>query len=271
MLVVAHVIQVLLLGLAPWLFARTFARRWARPIGIFGVGLLCFVFAEVARIGIARGLGALFTSGALPLPTDEAALTWTSAIVAGVVASLTDQALRVIALRRWVEPADERTGALLGLGQGGAEALLTALLVLVMATIAIVGRGSSFEELEAMGFEGRSAVRVGMKVLAWWEASPSDALLSAGQQLAIVAMHVGLAMAVARGVGTRAFGWIGAAFVVQAVIASLLSWIAAKTPGLGVELAVHGGAAIVGLGLGLFATRRADAKARAPSGAAKAP
>jgi hypothetical protein len=258
-LVAAHVIQVLLLGLAPWLLARTFARRWERPLAIFGVGLLCFVFAEVSRIGIARGLGALFESGALPLPTDEAALVWTSAIVAGVMTSLTDQALRVIALRRWVEPTDERTGALLGLGHGGAEALLTAVLVLGMATIAIVGRGSSFDELEAMGFEGRSAVRVGMKVLAWWEASPSDALLAAGQQLALVGMHVGLGVAVARGIGRRSFGWIAVAFVVQAGIASLLSWIAAKTPGLGVELAVHGGAALLGLGLALIATRRARA------------
>jgi hypothetical protein len=256
-LVAAHVIQVLLLGLAPSLLARTFARRWERPVGIFGVGLLCFVFAEVARIGIARGLGALFESGALPLPTDEAALVWTSAIVAGVMTSLTDQALRVIALRRWVEPTDERTGALLGLGHGGAEALLTALLVLGMATIAIVGRGSSFDELEAMGFEGRSAVRVGMKVLAWWEASPSDALLAAGQQLALVGMHVGLGIVVARGIGRRSYGWIAAAFAVQVVIASLLSWIAAKTPGLGVELAVHGGAALLGLGLAVWATRRA--------------
>lgn len=260
MLVAAHVIQVLLLGLAPWLLARTFARRWARPAAIFGVGLLCFVFAEVARIGIARGLGALFQSGALPLPTDESALMWTSAIVAGVMTSLTDQALRVIALRRWVEPVDERTGALLGLGHGGAEALLTALLVLGMATIAIVGRGSSFDELEAMGFEGRSAVRVGMKVLAWWEASPSDALLAAGQQLAIVGMHVGLGIAVARGVGRHGIGrgalWLATAFVVQAVFASLLSWIAAKTPGLGVELAVHGGAAMAGLALAVWATRR---------------
>ena len=263
MLVAAHVIQVLLLGLAPWLLARTFARRWERPVAIFGVGLLCFVFAEVARIGIARGLGALFESGALPLPTDETALVWTSAIVAGVMTSLTDQALRVIALRRWVEPTDERTGALLGLGHGGAEALLTALLVLGMATIAIVGRGSSFDELEAMGFEGRSAVRVGMKVLAWWEASPSDALLAAGQQLALVGMHVGLGIAVARGVGRHGIGrgalWLGIAFLVQTVAASLLSWIAAKTPGLGVELAVHGGAAMAGLGLAVLATRRARA------------
>lgn len=266
MLVAAHVIQVLLLGLAPWLLARTFARRWERPVAIFGVGLLCFVFAEVARIGIARGLGALFESGALPLPTGEVALLWTSAIVAGVMTSLTDQALRVIALRRWVEPIDERTGALLGLGHGGAEALLTAVLVLGMATIAIVGRGSSFDELEAMGFEGRSAVRVGMKVLAWWEASPSDALLAAGQQLALVVMHVGLAVAVARGVARHGLGrgalWIATAFVVQAVFASLLAWIAAKTPGLGVELAVHGGAAVVGLGLVVLATRSARSDRR---------
>lgn len=256
MLVAAHVAEVLFLGLGPWLIAWAVARRWARPMTIFRVGLLCFVFAEVARIGMSRAVGALFASGAIPLPADEAALTWTSAILAGVVASLSDQGFRVLALRRWVEPADTRTGALLGLGHGAGEALLMAILVLGMAAIAIVGRESTFEELEAMGFEGRAAVRIGMKILAWWEKSPADPLLAAGQQLALVLMHLGLGVAVARAVSRRAWGLLALAAVIQAAVATLLSWIAAETPGLGVELAVHAAAALAGVGLAVFGRAR---------------
>ncbi|MCB9612484.1 MAG: YhfC family intramembrane metalloprotease [Sandaracinus sp.] len=255
MLVAAHVVEVLLLGLGPFLFARAFARRWERPLGIFGVGLICFVFAEVARIVIARGLGALFESGALPMPSDETTLVWVSASLAGVVAALTDQGFRVMALRRWVEPCDGRTGALLGLGHGGGEAMLSAVLVIVMAGIALVGENSTFEDLEAMGFEGRAAVRVGMKVLAWWEASPTDALLAAGQQLCLVVMHLGLSVAVATGLARRASGWVAAAVLLHALVATLLSWIASKTPGLGIELVVHGAAALVGVGFVAAASR----------------
>lgn len=252
MLVTAQVAEVLLLGLGPWLIAWAVARRWARPMAIFRVGLLCFVFAEIARIGMSRAVGALFASGAISLPADEVALTWTSAVLAGVVASLSDQGFRVLALRRWVEPADTRTGALLGLGHGAGEAMLTAILVLGMTGIAIIGRGSTFEELESMGFEGRAAVRIGMKILAWWERSPADPLLAAGQHLAIVLMHLGLGVAVARAVSRRSWGLLAFAAVLQAVVATLLSWIATKTPGLAVELAVHGAAALAGVGLAVF-------------------
>lgn len=282
MIVAAHAVQVLLLCLAPWLLARRLGRRWARPAGLFGVGLMAFIFAEVARIGIARGLTSVFASGSIPLPESPDARTWMSAVIAGVVAALTDEGLRVLALRRWValgataevaeaseakraeEAAttggpDARTGVLVGLGHGGGEALLAGVLTLGMAAIAIIGKGRSFEELGEMGFEGRSAVRMGMKVLAWWEASPVDALVSTFQHLSLVGMHVGLTVVVARAVRERRWRWLGLAGGGHAAAATLLSWIADKTPGRWIELAVHVGAAAMGLGLAWWAARgRAD-------------
>ncbi|MBX3248243.1 MAG: YhfC family intramembrane metalloprotease [Myxococcales bacterium] len=280
MIVAAHAVQVLLLCLGPWLLARRLGRRWSRPAGLFGVGVMAFIFAEVARIAIARGLTTLFAEGAIPLPTSPDAQTWVSAAIAGVVAALTDEGLRVVALRRWIATSapstdaaarpeaggtpshtthashpDARTAALVGLGHGGGEALLAGLLTLGMAILALVGHGRSFEELEALGFEGRSAVRMGMKILAWWEASPVDALVSALQHVLLVGMHVGLTLVVARAVRTRRWRWLWLAGAAHAIAATLLSWIADKTPGMGVELAVHGGAAALALGLAWSAQR----------------
>lgn len=254
-LVVAHGIEVLLLLAVPILLARRIAKgRWR---GAFGLGLLTFLFAELLRIGLAKAGGYAIGSGVdLGLRGEHG--PWIAGALAGLSAALTDTGMRVYAFRGWfqrdddadVEPLPDRDLARLhGLGMGGAQAMLSGVLVLLMATIAIVLEGKTMGEVEAMGFEGRTAIRVGARVYAWWESSPLDAVLAGVGELLMLAMHVGLSAALfvaVRGRRGRGWGLGAAAALAQLVVVTCVSALAA-TESSWVTLAAQAGGAAAGL------------------------
>lgn len=256
MLVAAHVLEAVLLVAGPLLAARALARRWQLPMGVFGVGLLTFVFGQVAQMGLAWTFRQGFEGGALPLPPPEAA-PLVSAILAGLVAALTDEPIRLWAFRRYLpQQTNPRTGALVGLGHGGAQAILGGLLVLLMATLALVFRGQTFEDMQQLGMEGRAAVRLGMKVFAWWEQSPLDVLAALGREAALVGMHVGLSVAVACA-PSRGWRFFVVAIAAHAVAASAVAYVQSAMPDAWVVATTYGGAASLGVVAGLWASRGA--------------
>ncbi len=253
MLLTAHAVEVLVLIGGPLWAARTLTRRWHLPFGVFGIGLLTFVFGQVLQMGLAWTFRRSFEVGALPLPPPEAA-PLASAILAGLVAALTDEPIRLWAFRRYLpEQTNARTGVLVGLGHGGAQAMLGGLLVLLMATLALLFRGQTFDDMQRLGMEGRAAVRLGMKVFAWWEQSPLDVLAALGREAALVVMHVGLTVAVAC-TPTRGWRFFSIAIVAHAVAASGVAYVAA-VPDEWVVATTYGGAAALGALAGLWASR----------------
>ncbi|HJL06115.1 MAG TPA: YhfC family glutamic-type intramembrane protease [Polyangiaceae bacterium LLY-WYZ-15_(1-7)] len=266
MLIAAHALEVLLLLAVPYLLARRLAGRWELPRGVFGVGLLTFIFAEIGRMLFARATSFAFTEQWIPLPSEDA-LPVVSAALAGFAAALTGEGVRVYAYRRYLpDHRTSRAGVLHGLGHGGAQAMLSGALVLFMAGLAILGKGKNFEEMQAMGFEGRTAIRVGMKVYAWWEGSPLSAVLAGLNGLWLVALHVGLSVAVARAMRGAKL-WLLAAALLHGLAVFALTWAADALPGEGAEAGLHAGIGVAGLLLAWAAARQGPGS-EAPSSSA---
>ena len=256
MLVAAHVLQVVVLIGAPLGLARTLARRWSLPFGVFGIGLLTFVFGQVLQMGLAWTIRRGFEAGALPLPPPASAAL-VSAILAGLVAALTDEPVRLWALRRYLPTQTNAcSGALLGLGHGGGQAMVGGLLVLWMATLALVFQGQTFEDMRQLGLEGRAAVRLGMRVFAWWEQSILDVAAALGREAALVVMHVGLSVAVACA-PTRGWRFFGVAILAHAVASSAVAYAQETMPEPWIVATTYGGAASLGALAGLWASRSA--------------
>ncbi|MEM9072231.1 MAG: YhfC family glutamic-type intramembrane protease [Myxococcota bacterium] len=253
MLIAVHVLEVVLLLAGPLLLARALARRWSLPFGVFGIGLLTFVFGQVAQMGVAKVFQWAFLNEVLPAPSADT-VPLIGAILGGATAALSDEPLRLWAFRRYLaDQTNARSGALAGLGHGGAQAMLGGALTLMMATLAIVFRGQNFEDMQQMGFEGRSAIRLGMKVFAWWEESPLSVLRSFAQYVALVAMHIGLSVAVACSLRRRRL--FAMAVLLHGLAATLIAYAVDRTFPAGWSLAIYGGAAVLSLTLGVYAAR----------------
>lgn len=221
MLVAAHVLAVLLLLAGPVLVARLVWRRWSLGAGVFGLGLLVFVFAELGRLMAAALSQSLFA--AIELAPSASAAPWIGAVLAGSVAALIEEPLRWLAIRRYLEPVTRRGGALVGLGLGAGHAGLTGALTLIMGTIAIVTKDMTFEDMTALGVENRAAVKIGLRVFAWWEGSPGEALLLGVEGLGLVLWHAGIGAFVAVGVMSGRRVRLAVAVALQAIFGTLLA------------------------------------------------
>lgn len=261
MLVAAHVLEVLLLIAAPWVLARVLTKRWELPIGIVGVGVLTFIAGQVVQMIFAKLTSALFESGAVTIPSGDAAV-WVGAALAGLAAALSDEPLRRVAFRRYLpDHLSARGGLLHGLGHGAGATMLSGAMVLWMATLAIAFEGQTFEQLQQAGFEGRSAVRMGMKVMAWWEGDVASVAISTSRELMVLMMHVGLSAAIVRSMHPGGRIWFSVAFVIHAIAATGITWAVQANPGIGPIVAAYAFAGICGLGLALAAGRSMRAEA----------
>jgi len=258
-LVAAHLIEIVLLLGAPLVLARILQKRWRLPLGIFGAGLLAFVFAELGKILLSRGLGAAFEDGAIPMPDAEAAEA-VSAALAGAVAALVEEPLRWGAMSRYVESRSQRAGVLAGVGFGGGHAMLRGALVLVMATLAVVLHDMTFDEMQELGVEGGAAVKIGLKVFAWWEGDPAMALLAAWHGLAILLFHVGLGALAMQGLRRGALRYLGMCVLLHFAFAALLSYVETASLSTTSDALVHVGAALVALVVLTGTARARDAR-----------
>ena len=266
MLVAAHALEALLLLAGPLVLGRALCRRWNLPLGIVGVGLLTFIAGQVAQMAIAKLTTALFSAGMLPAPS-EASVVGVGAMLAGLAAALSDEPLRWMAFRRYLpDHIDTRGGLLHGVGHGAGATILSGAMVLWMAGLAIAFEGSTFEELEQAGFEGRSAVRMGIKIMAWWEGDVGSVAISTARELSVLLMHIGLSAAVVRSMQLRSKdgggrAWFIAAFVIHAIAATGIAWSVEANEGLGPIVVAYAFAGVCGLGLTLAAGRSMRAEA----------
>lgn len=254
MLVAAHVLEVLLLLFAPILLGR----RWARARGwepsLIWAGLLVFFVADALEIGAAKVIAWAFRSELLPMPgADSAPLV--DAFIGGVVGAVLMESSRIYALRSMVERPSPAAGVLVGLGQGAGQAAVQGLTVLAMGVIAVVFEGKTFDEMQEIGIEGGAAVKIGLKIFAWWEGEPLDAVLAALRSLALLVLHVGLGALLAAGVrARRAIPAFLGAVVLHALVAGWIVWDrAASAEGLR-ELLPYGVSLVAGVGLAWIAS-----------------
>ena len=259
MLVAAHVFEVLVMLLGGYLLARVLRRGHPLPWALFVAGMLAFVFAEVAQLGASNLIASLQAKQLVPVPSRADAARY-SMLLSGIFTGLTLEPLRWFAMKRYTpEYRSQRAALLIGAGAGAMEGILTAAVVLMMLVLALVFRGETMESLTAAGIDGRTAVKVGLRVIAWWEESPLGAVLAAGEALVRLAFQVGSTCLVMLGLRRSAPRWLGLAMVLTAIFEATCAWAAHPATGLESGTAF----AVVALGLplafGMIAVARAAA------------
>ncbi len=230
-------------------------------MGIVGVGVLTFIAGQIAQMALAKLTSALFSAQILPTPGEESAV-WIGAVLAGLAAGLSDEPLRYMAFRRYLP--DHRTargGLLHGLGFGAGATILSGAMVLWMAGLAVVFEGQSFDQLQQAGFEGRSAIRLGMKIMAWWESDVASVMISTSRELMLLLLHIGLSAAIVRSMLPGGRRWFSIAFVIHVLAASAIAWAVTTNTGLAPILICYGFAGICGVGLAIAAGRSIRAEA----------
>lgn len=260
MLVAAHVFEVLVMLLVGYLFARVVRRGHPLPWALFGVGMLAFVFSEVVQLGGSNLIARLQAEELIPIPNRRNAAHY-SMILSGVFTGLTLEPLRWFAIRRYApEYRSQRAALLMGAGAGAMEGILTAAVVSMMLVLALVFRGETMESLTAAGLDGRTAVKVGLRVVAWWEESPLGAVLAAGESVVRLAFQVGSTCLVVVGVRRGAFRWLLLAMVLTTAFEGACAW--ASHPSTGLDAGVAFGVVALGLplALGMVAIARVAAR-----------
>jgi uncharacterized membrane protein YhfC len=137
-----------------------------------------------------------------------------TASTGGLIAALCHEPARLYVLTRYL-PARRSfaDGVMLGAGHGGCEALLTGVMVLLTLLAAIGLRDAGSEELQELGLSRRSAIGVGLKVYAFWQATPLGSVLGTARALIGIVFHLAASSLVLAGLASGAGGRAVAAAV----------------------------------------------------------
>lgn len=208
MLIALHLLLVVALLIAPFVVAMVLCRRFSEPRAIIGMGMLVGLGGELLRSLLGRVIGQpaldAFAESSVPvafLSTEEGQVT-TGALFNAFLGGLfmtvslvvTLYLVRRFALGDVLAPKSESTAEpvegnlqnhevtsklampsrpqalLLGIGASIvllASAVFPELMLLLVVTL--VGEDGTYADVQNLGFDDRAAVRVGMRVLNFWE------------------------------------------------------------------------------------------------------
>ena len=265
-------------GLGVALAARLRKAEGAAPLpwALVGAGMLAFVFAQVMQMGASNMIASLRAGGTLPTPRGESAYYWSYGLIAFFTA-ISLEPLRALVLHRYTPGyRSQRSAKIVGAGVAAAEGVLTGAIVLMMLVLALVFEGKTIESVEAMGLEGRAAVKVGLRVVAWWEASPGESLYATLGYVFRLVYHLGVTALVMTALRGRR-GLLGAAVLLTFGLEFSRAYVSDPSRGVSPEvgLAVSAAWLVVGGALLAFTGRLAATDPTAcdvlPEGASSAP
>lgn len=221
MLEVLYVLNALLLLSLP-LLAAMVARRWLGATWrLLGAGALTFVLSQVVHIPLNVGVAALFRNGILPRPPDEW-LVWLLPLALGLSAGLCEEIARYIGYRRMKNLRSWEGAVSYGLGHGGFEALLVALVALTQTFTLFFLRSA---DLATLPISPDQADLLARQVSEAWTAPWWQTLAASWERFFAIIVHASLAVFVLRAV-QRGLGWlvlaIGAHTLVNALAVYLL-------------------------------------------------
>ena len=241
--VASYLLSIAGLLLGPLLVGKVLRRRWALPTGAFALGALTFIGAEVLRLASSRAAAVVFAE--TMWAPDEVIATILGAALAGLASAVIEEGLRWWSYRKYLEPAANspaadstdqlpapshaRQGALAGLGLGAGHAALLGALMLIMSAIALSSQDMTFQDMQGLGLDAKLALKLGLRINAWWESSPWAVLVSALEMVPVLIFHVGLGSLIAVAVCKSERGWLAVAIGAHFVLAAGLAYGAEAT------------------------------------------
>lgn len=213
-LVAAHILEVLVMLASGLVAARLMIRRLGLPWALFGAGMLTFVFAEVGRMGTSYVFQEMMSQGMLPPPSRLGGVPLLVIALGAFGTTITLEPIRWFVLERYVPGfRAHRSAILVGLGAASMQAILTGLSVLGMMVLALYYHGQNLEQM-SQSMDTRMATRIGLRVVAWWEAEPSASLYASGEALVRMGLQVALTAMMMVVVRRKTFLWFLAAMLI---------------------------------------------------------
>ncbi|MBN1643145.1 MAG: YhfC family intramembrane metalloprotease [Anaerolineae bacterium] len=241
-------------GALVWFVRARHGAAWR----LLGIGAATFVGSQVIHLPLNSALGALLR---LPFAANmpEAWQLPVSALLAGLTAGLCEEGARYLVLRYWAVDARRwAAGLALGIGHGGAEALILAALVLATLLTMVVVRG--MDDLD-LGLDEEMQVQLREAVDAYWQTPLYIPLLSAAERWMAIAVQLALTVLVQRAFVLRRLWPFWAAMALHTLVDAAAVYVLVTWGAIVVEAALAvfaaGSVAI------LWATWRADRRAAA--------
>lgn len=206
---------IVMIGL-PVLLAFLITRYFKVSWWVVLAGVLTFVASQVLRVPLAAGLNALFANGTLSVPNSQ----WVpvvNGVIAGLLAGICEESARWVGFKL-LKKKTERYGSAfaLGVGHGGAESILLAVLgtaatlftVLFYNPGAELAKGVSSNEVQYMLFQ----------IDQFWLAPWHTGLLPGVERIIALSTQILLATMVWKSIVDRSFAWFGLAILYHMVV-----------------------------------------------------
>jgi uncharacterized membrane protein YhfC len=194
-----------------WIY---FTRTWKLSWRFVLAGGLTFIASQVLHIPLVIGMGSLLES--IPL--------WVNAIILGLLAGLFEETARYILFRFILKNARAwKEGVLVGLGHGGAEALLLGIFAGLAFVNMMVYRSIDLATVPSIPPDQLELAK--QQVAAYWSAPWYIALLGFVERIFAICLHVALSVMVLYAIAYRRPVWFWLALLWHALVDAVAVYI----------------------------------------------
>ena len=236
MLVINFLGMILIPIIAGFYFARKFKLSWK----LFLAGGLTFIASQVLHVPLVVALTSTFQSWGVVA----------YALILGLLAGLFEETARYILFtfilkksRTWEE------GIFIGLGHGGAEAIIFGVLAGLTFVNMLVYRTVDLSTIPSIPPEQLELAK--QQVAAYWSTPAYLAILGAVERLFAICLHVALSVMVMYGVASKKYIWFWLAVLWHTAIDAGAVYLAQKISMVSLE-GVMGVCAIISIGIVLW-------------------
>lgn len=191
----------LLMIFIPFLIANAIYRRYRPGWGLFAIGAVTFIAAQILHIPFNTQVE---QSGPLPDPAAGTVSLLLWALFYGLSAGVFEEVARYLTMRYWAKDARwPRHALMMGAGHGGIESILLGLLFLVNTSVlfgANLGYFTSLVPAEALP-------QIQQQVALMLEVPLGATLLGALERLFAITAHIAMSLMVLKAVGGRLY-WL---------------------------------------------------------------
>lgn len=233
MLEAMYVINVLLMFALPLLAAVLARKRLGASWRLLGAGALTFALSQVVHIPLNAGVAALFRNGVLPRPPD-AWVVWLLPLGLGLSAGLCEEIARYIGYRRMTHVRSWEGAVGYGLGHGGFEALLVAVIALLQLINLFALRSV---DLATLPLTPDQAALVTQQMTQAWSAPWWQPLAGSWERVFAILVHASLAVFVLQAV-RRSIGWLFVAIGAHTLVNAIAVYLMTHHGILATELAI---------------------------------
>jgi len=233
MLEALYVLNVLLMLALPLVVVTVARKRLGTSWRLLGAGALTFFLSQVVHVPLNLGVAALFRHGVLPTPP-ESVRVWLLPVALGLSAGLCEEVARYVGYRRMRGVRTWAGGLGYGLGHGGFEALLVALVALSQLINLFVLRGM---DLSTLPIPPEQAEAIAKQLADAWSAPWWMALAGTWERVFAVLAHASFSIFVLQAF-RRGIAWLAVAIGAHALLDAVAVFLATHHGVVVTELAI---------------------------------